>query len=88
MIRLLAPGCAAKGSTAEEIGQVFQGELPPGRTANRERAELSTSAFRRRLPNQMELSLSEVRWAKAWKSPFNSTSVSDEEARYSQCACW
>jgi DNA repair photolyase len=45
-----------EGPIAEEIGQIFQVSCRRA-GLNRERAELSTSAFRRRLPNQMELLL-------------------------------
>jgi DNA repair photolyase len=45
-----------EGPIAEEIGQIFQVSCRRA-GLNRERAELSTAAFRRRLPNQMELSL-------------------------------
>jgi DNA repair photolyase len=45
-----------EGPLAEEIRQIFQVSCRRA-GLNRERAELSTAAFRRRLPNQMELSL-------------------------------
>src|SRR5580704_14308415 len=45
-----------EGPMAEEIRQIFQVSCRRA-GLNRERAELSTAAFRRRLPNQMELSL-------------------------------